>query len=202
MAEHLLVADGLGKTYGDVVKTTALSDVTFSVERGEFASVIGQSGSGKSTLLNLIGLLDTPTTGQVLVDGRETAALGRRGRAVGRRGRAVGRAVAASGVVQSQLVVSLGCGRGCLAGPRAAGLGRRFLTGLLHAGRLQDGRHQVGLLGPDGRLQTQMGGNGVKLVTLLTFEDRPLKGLIAHACTSLLTFVCGGSPARRAHQRR
>ncbi|HOT23050.1 MAG TPA: ABC transporter ATP-binding protein [Thermoleophilia bacterium] len=81
MAEHLLVADGLGKTYGDVVKTTALSDVTFSVERGEFASVIGQSGSGKSTLLNLIGLLDTPTTGQVLVDGRETAALGRRGRA-------------------------------------------------------------------------------------------------------------------------
>jgi len=81
VAEHLLVADGLGKTYGDVVKTTALSDVTFSVERGEFASVIGQSGSGKSTLLNLIGLLDTPTTGQVLVDGRETAALGRRGRA-------------------------------------------------------------------------------------------------------------------------
>jgi ABC-type Fe3+/spermidine/putrescine transport system ATPase subunit len=81
VAEHLLVAEELGKTYGDVVKTVALSDVAFALERGEFASLVGQSGSGKSTLLNLIGLLDTPTTGRVALDDHETAALGRAGRA-------------------------------------------------------------------------------------------------------------------------
>jgi len=81
VAEPLLVAEVLGKTYGDVVKTVALSDVAFTFERGEFASIVGQSGSGKSTLLNLIGLLDTPTEGRVLLDGHETAALGRGGRA-------------------------------------------------------------------------------------------------------------------------
>ncbi len=80
MAEQLLVAEGLGKTYGDVVTTVALSDVAFALERGEFASIVGQSGSGKSTLLNLIGLLDTPTTGSVSLDGKETTALGRSGR--------------------------------------------------------------------------------------------------------------------------
>jgi lipoprotein-releasing system ATP-binding protein len=81
VAEHLLVAEDLGKTYGDEVKTIALSDVAFDLVRGEFASIVGQSGSGKSTLLNLIGLLDTPTTGRVLIDGHETTALGRSGRA-------------------------------------------------------------------------------------------------------------------------
>jgi lipoprotein-releasing system ATP-binding protein len=81
VAEHLLVAETLGKTYGDEVKTVALSDVAFDLERGEFASIVGQSGSGKSTLLNLIGLLDTPTEGRVFLDGHETTALGRSGRA-------------------------------------------------------------------------------------------------------------------------
>jgi lipoprotein-releasing system ATP-binding protein len=81
VAERLLVVEGIGKTYGEVVQTVALSDVSFSLDRGEFASIVGQSGSGKSTLLNLIGLLDTPTEGQILLDGRETTALGRKGRA-------------------------------------------------------------------------------------------------------------------------
>jgi lipoprotein-releasing system ATP-binding protein len=78
---ELLRAERLGKTYGDEVRTVALEDVSFTLERGEFAAVIGQSGSGKSTLLNLIGLLDTPTTGSVAFDGREASALGRLGRA-------------------------------------------------------------------------------------------------------------------------
>ena len=81
MAEVLLKAEGLGKTYGTVAKTVALSGVDFELHGGEFASVIGQSGSGKSTLLNLIGLLDTPTEGRVVLNGHDTAAAGRKQRA-------------------------------------------------------------------------------------------------------------------------
>jgi lipoprotein-releasing system ATP-binding protein len=81
VAEHLLVTQDLGRTYGDAVKTVALQGVSFSLERGEFASIVGQSGSGKSTLLNLIGLLDTPTTGRVVLDGVDASALDARGRA-------------------------------------------------------------------------------------------------------------------------
>jgi lipoprotein-releasing system ATP-binding protein len=78
----LLVVEGLGKVYGDGVPFRALTDVSFELERGTFASIVGQSGSGKSTLLNQIGLLDTPTEGKVLIDGKDTRAIGRKGRAI------------------------------------------------------------------------------------------------------------------------
>ena len=81
MAEVLLHAEDLGKTYGAVAKTVALTGVSFDLHGGEFASIIGQSGSGKSTLLNLIGLLDTPTTGRVVLNGRDTASANRKQRA-------------------------------------------------------------------------------------------------------------------------
>ena len=55
--------------------------MSFDLQGGEFASIIGQSGSGKSTLLNLIGLLDTPTTGRVVLNGHDTAAADRKQRA-------------------------------------------------------------------------------------------------------------------------
>jgi putative ABC transport system ATP-binding protein len=54
---------------GDV---TALDHITFEVERGEFIAVMGPSGSGKSTLLNLMGCLDTPTTGDIFIGGSRT----------------------------------------------------------------------------------------------------------------------------------
>lgn len=54
---------------------TALDDVNFTVERGEFVAVVGPSGSGKSTLLNVLGLLDTPTEGSVSVDGVDSGTL-------------------------------------------------------------------------------------------------------------------------------
>ena len=81
MAETLVHAEQIGKTYGTVVKTVALHEVSFEIQAGEFASVIGQSGSGKSTLLNLIGLLDTPSTGRVVLNGHDTTAASRKQRA-------------------------------------------------------------------------------------------------------------------------
>jgi len=66
----------LPKTYGEAeTKVRALDNVSFSVKKGEFVLVIGSSGSGKSTLLNMIGLLDRPTEGRVLVDGFDTSDL-------------------------------------------------------------------------------------------------------------------------------
>ena len=53
----------------------ALNNISFSVKKGEFVLVIGSSGSGKSTLLNMVGLLDRPTEGRVLVDGFDTSDL-------------------------------------------------------------------------------------------------------------------------------
>jgi len=47
---------------------TALSDISFTIKTGEFASIVGKSGSGKSTLLSLLGALDSPTSGQIMVD--------------------------------------------------------------------------------------------------------------------------------------
>ena len=64
------------KIYGEAeTKVMALDNVSFSVKKGEFVLVIGSSGSGKSTLLNMIGLLDRPTEGKVLVDGFDTSNL-------------------------------------------------------------------------------------------------------------------------------
>nr|AIF25619.1 ABC transporter related protein (ABC.CD.A) [uncultured marine thaumarchaeote SAT1000_53_A12] len=64
------------KIYGEAeTKVRALDNVSFSVKKGEFVLIIGSSGSGKSTLLNMIGLLDRPTEGRVLVDGFDTSDL-------------------------------------------------------------------------------------------------------------------------------
>ena len=64
------------KIYGEAeTKVTALANVSFSVKKGEFVLIVGSSGSGKSTLLNMIGLLDRPTEGRVLVDGFDTSDL-------------------------------------------------------------------------------------------------------------------------------
>ncbi len=66
----------LSKVYGEGdAKVNALTDVTFSVRKGEFLLIVGSSGSGKTTLLNMIGLLDKPTAGKVFIDGTETTKL-------------------------------------------------------------------------------------------------------------------------------
>ncbi len=73
---NLLKTENLKKYYGSgesLVK--ALDGVNFSVEREEFVTVVGTSGSGKSTLLNMLGGLDTPTSGSVVIDGKELAGM-------------------------------------------------------------------------------------------------------------------------------
>jgi putative ABC transport system ATP-binding protein len=70
----LLEAVGLTKLYRrGVTDLYALRDVSFAVEAGEHVTIIGPSGSGKSTLLNLLGLLDRPSRGEVILDGSSTA---------------------------------------------------------------------------------------------------------------------------------
>jgi len=66
----------LSKIYGEAeTEVRALDNVSFSVKKGEFVLIVGSSGSGKSTLLNMIGLLDHPTQGKVMIDGFDTSNL-------------------------------------------------------------------------------------------------------------------------------
>ena len=68
---EILRCENLTKLYGQGdSQTVALDHVSFSVEKGEFVSIIGPSGSGKSTLLHLLGGVDRPTSGQVIIGGR------------------------------------------------------------------------------------------------------------------------------------
>ena len=70
---NLLEVKSISKTYGSgEAAVQALKNVSFSGPRGEFVAVVGESGSGKSTLLNMIGALDVPDSGKVLIDGRDT----------------------------------------------------------------------------------------------------------------------------------
>lgn len=72
----LLEVKNICKTYGSgEAAVTALKDVSFTVPKREYVAVVGESGSGKSTLLNMIGALDTPTSGRVLIDGRDIFAM-------------------------------------------------------------------------------------------------------------------------------
>lgn len=75
MAEPVLQLRGVTKDYGEDVITHVLHGIDLVLRPGEFAALIGPSGSGKSTLLNLIGLLDRPTGGRVLIQGQDTSEL-------------------------------------------------------------------------------------------------------------------------------
>ena len=73
MSIPLIQVQDLCKTYGDEeAKTTALCGANFTIEKGEFVSIMGPSGSGKSTLMQLLGLLDRPTDGKYFLEGKDT----------------------------------------------------------------------------------------------------------------------------------
>ena len=83
---EILNVQDLCKSYGKgEAKVDALKHVSFSLENGEFAAVIGESGSGKTTLLNCIGALDTPTSGQILLDGQDLFSMKEEERTIFRR---------------------------------------------------------------------------------------------------------------------
>ena len=71
----MISVKGVSKSFDGKRKVTALESIDLHVERGEMVSIVGPSGSGKSTLLNLIGGLDRPTAGEIVIDGRAIASL-------------------------------------------------------------------------------------------------------------------------------
>jgi lipoprotein-releasing system ATP-binding protein len=79
VADPILALTGVTKEYGKGVVTRALDGVDLVLNRGEFVALIGPSGSGKSTLLNVVGLLDRPSAGQLLMDGVDTGGLDDKG---------------------------------------------------------------------------------------------------------------------------
>ena len=68
----LLELHGISKIYGDL---KALDNINFSIDNGEWVAIMGPSGSGKSTMMNIIGCMDKPTLGQVLLDGKDISKL-------------------------------------------------------------------------------------------------------------------------------
>ena len=83
---EILKVENLSKTYGENDNITkALEDVSFSAQEGEFIAIIGASGSGKSTLLHIIGGIDKPSSGKIIVNGQDISNLSDRERAVYRR---------------------------------------------------------------------------------------------------------------------
>jgi putative ABC transport system ATP-binding protein len=83
---EILKTKDLCKSYGSgETKVEALKDINISVQQGEFVAIVGASGSGKSTLLHLLGGIDKPTSGSVIVDGSDIYTLGEKELAVFRR---------------------------------------------------------------------------------------------------------------------
>jgi len=91
VADRVLVLDQVRKSYGvgTAVEVEVLHGLDLAIEQGEFVALVGPSGSGKSTILNLVGLLDRPTSGRLVLHGEETGSLDEaeltrlRGRAIG-----------------------------------------------------------------------------------------------------------------------
>ncbi|RXH29358.1 MULTISPECIES: ABC transporter ATP-binding protein [Bradyrhizobium] len=78
MADEILKLERVCKSYnvGLPTETEVLHDIDLELDHGEFLALMGPSGSGKSTLLNIVGLLDRPTSGRLLIKGRDTGLLG------------------------------------------------------------------------------------------------------------------------------
>lgn len=79
---NLIEIKGLQKLYlMGKIGVPALRNINLTIEKGEFVAIMGPSGSGKSTLLNMIGMLDIPTSGEIIIDGIETSAMSEKQRA-------------------------------------------------------------------------------------------------------------------------
>lgn len=77
--DNVIQIENVNKIYGSSIKKQVLYDINLTIKKGEFISIIGQSGSGKSTLLNIIGTLDTPSSGSVKINGNSVESLSKNG---------------------------------------------------------------------------------------------------------------------------
>lgn len=150
----ILTVSHLTKIYGEgEAATRALDDVSFSVEEGEFVAIVGSSGSGKSTLLHLIGGVDRPTSGHVLLNGADVYARSDEELAVFRR-REVGlvyqfyNLVPVLNVVENMTLPVALDGR------------------TVNAGRLQGLVQRLGLAGREGHLPSQLSGGQQQRVSI------------------------------------
>jgi lipoprotein-releasing system ATP-binding protein len=75
--DNIVQLKNITKVYGDKIKTQVLFGLNLEIEKGSFNSIIGQSGSGKSTLLNILGTLDVPTEGEIIINGVNTKSMNR-----------------------------------------------------------------------------------------------------------------------------
>ncbi|MCL7411088.1 MAG: ABC transporter ATP-binding protein [Methanosarcinaceae archaeon] len=82
--KNIIQIKNLTKIFGDGVEIKALDDVNLNIEQGEFLAIVGPSGSGKSTLLNQIGILDSPTSGTILLDGIDVTKMSDKQRSITR----------------------------------------------------------------------------------------------------------------------
>ncbi len=73
--DHIIKARNIARTYMGTTPTIALKNATFDIKEGEFVGLMGRSGSGKSTLLHQLGLLDMPTSGELVIDGIDVLSL-------------------------------------------------------------------------------------------------------------------------------
>ena len=79
MEEHYIQFENVIKSYGSGnAQVNALSGVSFAIDKGEFCVLLGSSGAGKTTLLNMLGGMDTLTSGRIKFDGKEISGLGKR----------------------------------------------------------------------------------------------------------------------------
>lgn len=76
MTKDIITTSHISKVYHTgAIETVALSDISFTIKKGEFVAIMGPSGSGKSTLMHILGALDTPTSGTYLLDGEKVSKL-------------------------------------------------------------------------------------------------------------------------------
>jgi putative ABC transport system ATP-binding protein len=187
----VLDLDRAGRVYGSGhVRVTALDDVTLRVRAGEFVAVMGPSGSGKSTLLRLAGGLDRPTTGRVLLAGRDLALLNEAGLAEARR-REIGFVFQEANLLPSltaaenvALALELDGVR-----PRAAMAGAR---GLLDS---------LGLPGAGGRFPAQLSGGEQQRVAIARAVVGGRSLLLADEPTGALDLLTGEAVVRLLRQR-
>ena len=162
--------------YGEgAARTRALRDVSLEVGRGEFMLVVGSSGSGKSTLLNMIGLLDRPTAGRIVLDGTDATGLSD-GRISSFRNRKIGFIFQFSNLLADLTVlenVMLPCQMAGAAGPAA----RRRAEALLRAVGLSEQAHKRANKISGGQAQRAAIARGLVNRPALVLADEPTGNL-------------------------